>query len=228
MDEQRWMIFINHYWLTIAYRDILKHFREGKLQGMFFGLCAVACQHELLMMIAHAVHLCEEVSKEYDVGPDAMKVLAELKALYAQGDSKNQAKLNFDDCGIKPFRDKLLAHPLNQIKMVLGKPEYHIDLKWDTIEATLNKIKEFAHHVEEHHGRLGQWNFWTDKGSVGSVEVALTQVTLEVEDAAKYEKLKREIGLGKKLVKWDWNKDEILVEELPRAGGRSEDKGDVR
>jgi hypothetical protein len=213
MDEQKWMTFINYYWSIVSFWEIIKAYRTKELQGPFFSFSALATRNELLMRIAHAVKLCEEIAKEYDVGVEAHQTLGEIKALFAKGDTPDHSVLKFEDCGIKPFRDKILAHPLNQTKAVLGKPKYEISLKWDTVEKTLERIKVFAGQVEEHYRQTGHLTCSTYKDEIGDMETAFRAVTIAMEDAEKYDKLKREIASkGKATVILDWNTREIVVE----------------
>jgi hypothetical protein len=187
------MKFIHSYWAMISYWEIIKLYRKHALPGAFFNLTMLACRNELLMRIAHTVHLCRQIAKEYDVGPDARTTLAEIEALFERGDTPDRSALNFDDCGVKPFRDKVLAHPLNQTKAVLGKQGYQISLKWATVEETLSKIKEFANEVEGHNLGSGKWHSATLKDEVIGLEPAFMDVKLALEAAAKFDRLRRAI-----------------------------------
>jgi len=122
---------------------------------------ALAVRNELLMQIAKSVKLCEEVAKVCVVGADAAVTLEEIKALAAKGDTRDRSVLEYPDCGVMPFRDKVLAHPLSQIKALHGKEPYRIDLQWATVEATLAKIQRFADQVEKHNAP--RWELSTYK-----------------------------------------------------------------
>ena len=37
MDEKKWMVFINQYWTTLVYRDMIKLYRQYKPSGPFFN-----------------------------------------------------------------------------------------------------------------------------------------------------------------------------------------------
>jgi hypothetical protein len=214
MDEQKWAIFVNHYCCVISFWEIIKAYRTKKLRGAFFSFLGLAARNELLMRIAHSVKLCEEIVKEYDVGDDAKFTLGEIKSLFEKGDTPDRSALKFENCGIKPFRDKILAHPLNQTKAVLGKPEYEISLQWETVEATLSKIKVFADQVEEHYRQAGRWNVATYKDGIAEVEDDFRAVMAAMEDGEKYNKLRREVMLkGKATVSMDWKKREIVIEK---------------
>ena len=217
MDETKWMTFIHQFWGALSYWELMKMYRKYELHGAFFSLSALASRNELLMRIAHVVHLCKEVAKAYDIGNEATTTLAEIKKLYEKGDTPDRSVLQFEDCGVKPFRDKVLAHPLNPTKALLGKSECQILLKWDTVEQTLAKIREFADQVEEHNLRAGQWDFSTYKDAVDGVDVAFSAVMIALEDAAKYDRLQLAIKLkgGKATVSCDWRSgnDDIVVED---------------
>jgi len=215
MDENKWMAFIYSYWSMLSYWEMIKGYRKHDLQGAFWSLNALACRNELLMRIAHSVHLCEEIAKEYEVGVAAMKTLDEIKVLFARGDTRDHKVLRFDDCGVKPFRDKILAHPLNQLKAVLGKPNYEILLKWGTVEKTFRKIKEFADQVEAHMSHSGRWGFSTYKDELGDVDIEFKSVTRALEDAQKHDKLKLAIKLkgGRATVSCGWRHDDEVVLE---------------
>jgi hypothetical protein len=190
VDEEKWMIFIGHLWGTVYYWEL---YRTHELPGAFFSLTALAARNELLMRIAHAVHLCQEVAKEQDVGDEAKAALDEMLTLFERGDTLDRSVLTFEDCGVKPYRDKVLAHPLNNIKRLLGKDTYQISLKWATVEQTMNKIKQFADHVEQHNSSSGKSSWSTYKEDTGEMQRAFRAVTRALEDAAEYDLLKRQL-----------------------------------
>jgi hypothetical protein len=212
MDKDKWMAFIEHLWATIGYWQLVNYFRETNLSGSFFIFTRIAVRDKLLMLIAHSVHLCEEIAKEFDVGSHARETLEEIKVLYEKGDTRDRSVLTFEDCGVKAYRDKLLAHPLDHIKELLGKDQYQISLKWETIEQTLEKIKEFCDEVEVHHS--GSWAMSTYKVEVPDVEVGIQAIRVAIERADKYETLQRKVALkGKATVFFDWQKDELVLED---------------
>ena len=211
MDKGKWMTFINHLWVTIGYWHLLNAYKQNALQEVFFDLTGLAVRNEFLMRIAHTVHLCQEIDKEFDVGPDAQNTLKEVVQLYEKGDSLDRRVMTFKDCGIKPFQDKVLAHPLDHIKELLGKPPYHISVKWETMEETLEKIKQFCDLVERHHA--GSWDLTSYKDEVRAVDVAFQKVMWGLKEGAKYEMLKQEVGLRGEKVHWDPQKDEIVIDE---------------
>ncbi len=214
MEEAKWMTFINHLWAALFYWELIKQYRKHELPGPFFSLSALATRNEFLMRIDHAVHLCREIAKEYDVGDQANKTLEEIVTLFERGDTLDRSVLKFEDCGLKPYRDKVLAHPANKIKELLGKERCEISLKWDTVEQTLNKIKKFADQVEQHNSRSGKWNFSTYKEDAGAMETAFRAVTIALEDAAEHDLLKRDIMLkgGRATVTLDWQTRKIRLE----------------
>src|SRR6516164_20924 len=82
MDEAKWMTFINHLWAAVFYWELIKQYRKHELSGPFFSLSALATRNEFLMRIAHAVHLCREIAKEYDVGEQARRTLDKIVSLF--------------------------------------------------------------------------------------------------------------------------------------------------
>jgi len=120
----------------------------------------------------------------------------------------------FDDCGVGPFRDKCLGHPLNHIKRLLGKQEYVISLRWETVERTFEKIKQFFNEVEEHY--VGDWNLSSWKQEVNGVEDCFERVVIGLGLGDKYERLMRVVMTkGTCKVSWDWQKREIIVMQDP-------------
>jgi hypothetical protein len=186
------MTFIEGIWGMVSFWEAIKLFRKHPLQGAFFGLTALACRNELLMRISHCVHLCEVAATEFELGKDAEKTLDEVKELFARGDTQDRKTVVFDDCGVKPFRDKILAHPLNHCKVLHDKERYLINLKWDTVEATLNKIKLFASQVECHNNAIGVLDVSTYKEGVG-LESSFKSLVLSLEASANYRQLQRAI-----------------------------------
>src|SRR5262249_30884788 len=150
-------------------------------EGSFFYLTWFAVKEKLLMTIAHAVPLCEHIAEEIDVGPNGQKALAELRDLYAKGNIKDRSSLDFEDCGVMAFRDKVLAHPCNKIKEIHGKDPYKIYVKWETVEATIKNIREFCEAVEHHN--LKDWNTTSYLEETGEGADALKQVMRAVRDA---------------------------------------------
>lgn len=216
MDEDKWMTFIHSYWSMIAYWEMIKGYRKHELPGAFWSLNALACRNQFLMQIAHTVKLCAIVTKAYDIGSDALATFNQIQALFAKGDANKRSVLKFEDCGVLVFRDKVLAHPLNEQQKLLGKPEFEISLKWDTVEQTLIKIKEFADQVEQHNIRKGSLDFSTYKDEVGGPDIGFMTVTWALEEAEKHDKLKLAVRLkgGKATVSCSYQKDsELVVEE---------------
>jgi hypothetical protein len=156
MDKEKWMKFINHLWLTTSYWQLAKACRATNPSGWFFELASFAFRNELLWGIDHGVHICREIAKNCDVGDAARKTLEEINDLHQKGETRDRNALVFEDCGVKVYRDKVLGHPADHIKELLGKDNYEFSLKWATVEETLNKIKRFADEVEQHN--LGKWN----------------------------------------------------------------------
>ncbi len=212
MDETQWMVFINQYWGTLVYWQLIQLYRQHKPKGPFFGLTALACRDKLLLGLAHCVDLSREIARYYDVGPEAKKTVEEIVRLYQKGESSNRSEVQFEDCGIKVFRDKILAHPLDHIKEALGKPEYAISLQWQTVEDTLSKLRQFADQVEAHHSR--HWNMLTVKEDVGGIDIAFTAVMVALEYAEKFRDLQRILidKGGRASVHGDVANDQIVVE----------------
>jgi hypothetical protein len=211
MEKEKWMKFINHLWLTMSYWQLTKACKENNPPGLFFELASHAFRNELLMQIDHSVHLCRQIAANYDVGSAAEKTLKEINDLHQQGETSDRAALVFEDCGVKPFRDKVLAHPLGHIKELLGKGKYELSLKWATVEQTLNKIKQFADEVEQHN--LAKWDLTSYKERVDAVDFGFQQIMLALKNAAKYDQLKLAVSGKVERVYRDWEKDEIVIEK---------------
>jgi hypothetical protein len=215
MPKDNWMKFINSVWTMMAYWEWIKLYRNSseRLPNTFcMRLAALAVRNELLMNIAHVVHVCEEIAKNHEIGSAAHAALKDIQVLYAKGDTPDRSILTFEDCGLKPFRDKVLAHPLNEIKATLGKPEYQISLKWKTIEDTIAKINKFCDHVEAHN--RSEWQVTTYRGGDVGVDVGFSQIVHAVEAAEKLGRLTLEIAKkGHPRVHWDWSVDEIIIDE---------------
>ncbi len=212
MNKDNWMEFVQSYWRARAYWQYFNLIGKegfGDLSKIFFDWIGTAVRNELLMKLDHCVHLAGMIADEHDVGDAARNTLERLRAVHAKGDTRDRSELSFEDCGIKPFRDKLIAHPLNVGKAVLGKPEYKISLSLATVEQTLNLIKQFADEAEQHN--LPHWES-SCKENIGFVEASFSSIACAIEAAAKYESLKHEIALkGRAMVEWNWEKDEIVI-----------------
>ncbi|MEI7688000.1 MAG: hypothetical protein WCL32_23580 [Planctomycetota bacterium] len=214
MTEEQWMKFIDELWGMQSYWELILEYRKNPtMQGAFFSLSALATRNELLMRIAHVVHLCEEISKNFEIGTDATESLDEIRSLYTKGDSRNSAHLKFVDCGVKPFRDKVLAHPLNKIKTILGKDEIEISLPWQTIEQTIAKIKEFANWVEVFNNQAKRWSLSTYKDKIGDIDHAFRRVVIAFEDSKKFRQLEHKVALrgGKATVRFNWQTREMTI-----------------
>src|SRR5271166_6533840 len=105
----KWEKLIQLVWTTIVYWELFRQYCRDKPSGAFFALTWYAVRDKLFMEISRVVVLCEQAATQIDVGPDGKKALAELKALYAKGDLSDPSSLDFDDCGVKVFRDKSIA-----------------------------------------------------------------------------------------------------------------------
>jgi len=210
MNKEKWMIFIQHLWATVGYWQLVKLYRDNHLPGSFFKFTAYALRDKLLMQLANSVHLCAEIAEKHEVGEKARTTLEQIKTVYRKGEADYRA-LRFEDCGIKPYRDKVLAHPAAIIKELFGKEQYQISLRWETIDQTLEKIKQFADEVEAHHAAT--WEMSTFKQDVG-VETGFRSLMIGLDNGEKYDKLKLSVALkGKPKVYVDWEKNEIVVED---------------
>ena len=160
MDKEKWMLFIQQLWATIGYWQLVKLYRENVLPGSFFQFTAFALRDKLFLLLANTVQVCDEIAQNHDIGDKAKATLEEINALYCRGEGEPRSRtLNYEDCGIKPYRDKVLAHPAAFIKELLGKEPFKISLRWETVEQTLEKIKQFADEVEAHY--LPTWDITT-------------------------------------------------------------------
>ncbi len=219
MTEDQWMKFIDDFWGMYSYWELIGEYRKHPMQGAFFSLSALATRNELFMRITHLVDLCEQMGKNYDIGPDATQSLDEIRVLYDRGTSKNSAATKFLDCGLKAFRDKVLAHPCNSIKKILGKDEIEISLPWSTVEQTINKIKEFANRVERFNNESKLWNVSTYKDKIGDLDASFRRVVIALENSKKYDKMTQQIALrgGKATVSFDWRDRELRICDDPGA-----------
>jgi hypothetical protein len=205
------MKLINHVWSTIIYRELARQYLADQPADPFFLLTWYAVRDKLLMGIAHAVMLCEQIAKQIDVGPEGKKALAELIDLYAKGNLADRSATDFDDCGVLVFRDKVIAHPLNKIKEIHDKDQYKISVKWETVDATIGKIREFCQNVEQHN--VEEWNTSSYLEGTGEGADALKHVLFQMEEARKYHKLKFEVTkAGKPRIWYDWNSKRFVVE----------------
>jgi len=166
------------------------------------------------MSIARIVHLCREIAKNHDIGGAAQAVLKDIESLYANAKEDmpdDRTSLNFEDCGVKPYRDKLLAHPLNEIKAALGKPKYQISVKWKTVEDTIAKINEFCDEVEAHYQQ--EWNVSTYRGEHVGEDLGCSYLVRLADESEKWDRLKIKIAKkGNPRVHWDLNADKLVIE----------------
>jgi hypothetical protein len=165
------------------------------------------------MGISRIVQLCKEIGKNYDIGSAAQAALKDIESLYAKGEiPDDRMALVFEDCGVKVFRDKQLAHPLNEIKATLGKPNYQISMKWTTVEETIGKINKFCDEVEAHH--RNDWGLTTYRGEHVGDDSGCSYVVRLIEKAGKWEHLKAQIAeKGSLMVHWDWNAGVLVIED---------------
>jgi hypothetical protein len=216
LDKDKWIEIVDHLCVTLVDLQLVQLYRKKAPRDHFFEYTYRALLNDLLMRIAHTVHICQEVASEFHIGQNAKSTLDEIIALFSKGNSKDRSALIFDDCGIGPFREKCLGHPLNPIKRLLGKQEYVISLKWETVESTFEKIKQFCDEVEAHYA--SQWKLSTWKQEVGGVEDCFERIVIGLGLGDKYDSLMRVVmckGICK--VSWDWQKREIIVMEDPPA-----------
>jgi len=210
--HDKWMKLIHHVWSTIFYWELVQQYMKDRPTDNFFHLTWYAIKDKLLLAIANTVPLCEQIITQIDIGPDAEKAFAELKELYKKGDLGDRSTLDFEDCGVKVLRDKVIAHPLSQIKEILGKDPYKISMKWDTVEATIDKIREFCAAVERHNAK--DWQSSSYLQSTGDGADALKYILRSMEDAKKYHKLKLEIAKkGKPRVWYNWTSKDFVIED---------------
>jgi hypothetical protein len=210
--HEKWMKLINHVWATVFYRELARQYLADQPLEPFFLLMWYAVKDKLLMGIAHAVTLCVQIAKQIDIGPEGKKALAELKELYAKGDLEDRLASDFDDCGVKVFRDKVIAHPANKVKEIQGKDPYKVSVKWETVDATIEKIREFCQAVERHNA--DHWkNTSSYLGETGDGASALKLILSQMEEARKYHKLRSEVAqAGRPRIWYDWNSKEFIVE----------------
>jgi hypothetical protein len=208
LDEDKWMVVINSYWAMVTYREFLKLAQKYPLKQTFFHLVGLAFQNDLLTKICNVAELCADLAKNYDVGSDAVKVAEELGALCKPAGRMQPSQ----NCNVREFRDWAVCHPIRQQKELRGN-KVKLSLEWATADKTINKIKEFIQTAENHMGRTGCLSFSTD-GEVLNAEAVYLEVSLGLEDGAKYDALRRSIMIkgGRATVCLDWHsRDKDIV-----------------
>ncbi len=224
MDPEKWMVFINQFWWTLTHWQMIQLYKSKKLDGAFFALTGLAIQDKLLMEMVHTIHLCDEIAKNFDVGREAEQCLGEIKELFDKGESGDRGQASFQDCGIKPYRDKVLAHPIDHVREILGKGPIQISLKWETVEETFRKIKEFCNAVEQHHA--GGWDFSTYKDEVSGADIGLEVVLNLMEDGKKYDELRRQIIVRERvMVGLDSRTLDLVIREETVVPGGARGRG---
>jgi hypothetical protein len=224
MTQQTWTEqFVDHLWTAIGYRQLARYYWDNrdKLQGGFFVFTGMAINRELIMVMAHAYDLAKLIAEKRAVGSDAQKRFEELTAFYDKNyDKYSRNELDLQDCGIHAYRDKIVAHPLNHIKEILGKDQYQISLKWETIEETLEKMKQFATAVEENYN--SDWGMRTGKEDIPAIADGIDMLRSTLKSEGRYLELRRKLILrqGKETkIVFDPNKrlgdanDLILIDE---------------
>jgi hypothetical protein len=90
---------------------------------------------------------------------------------------------------------------------MLGKTPYEFSLKWDTVQQTLDKIRQFADEVEQNRQEAGEWDFSTHKGEVPGVKSDFEGLMIAISDGAKYHQLRQAILAkgGRASVACDWH-----------------------
>ena len=101
---------------------------------------------------------------------------------------------------------------MDHIKELLGKPNYTVSLQWQTVEETLNKLKQFADEVETHLSR--HLKISTVKDEIAGIDTAFAGVMIALEYATKFRELQRIlIDKGGRAMVWnDLAHDQIVVE----------------
>jgi hypothetical protein len=218
MDKATWKEFIDHYWGTLAFWQMVQLYREHNPPGAFFNLAGMAIRDHFLMRLSHTFHLCNTIQDEYIVGPKAEKIYAKIIALADRGYTKNakQRKKRNDsmanDCGINLFRNEVLAHPVGKEQILLGKTPSELSLKWETVKETLSKINQFCAEIEHHY--LKTWNYQAYKEEVEGITDAFMSALYAIKDGEKYDLLRRKImPRGQATVEWDRETDDLVLHE---------------
>ncbi|HZZ77394.1 MAG TPA: hypothetical protein VFE62_02685 [Gemmataceae bacterium] len=206
------MIFIEHFWHVVAHRQLLDLYKKHKPRGSFFQLTGEAILREFLLLTAHMIHEAEEIVKNYPVGEEAKATLEELKAVYAKGDTYDRTATNFPDCGIKIYRDKVLGHPLNNIKAILGKGLYEIHLKWETIDHTFALLRQFCTDVESEYS--DEWKTETAKDEIIGLDAGFLEILYALLAAEELKELKLAVvKRGRPRIRLDWQADRFVLED---------------
>lgn len=212
MTYERWMIFIDHFWRVVAHRQLLDLYKKHQPHGSFFQITGEAILREYLLLIAHMIREAEEIVKNFSVGEHAKATLEELKAIYEKGETDDRKAVNFPNCGLKVYRDKVLGHPLNNIKAILGKDRYKIELKWDTVDRTFGLLKKFCNDIEEHYAH--EWNMETAKDEIIGLDADFLEVIYALEAAKELQDLKLAVvKKGRPRIRFDWQTERFIFED---------------
>lgn len=172
MGKEQWDFIINDVWYVLCQWQTVQKFKEYKPDGSFFRLSWYATKNELLMSINRVIQVVNSVKEELDLEVDAQVLLEELNALHEKG-YDNQRGTDYENCGIKAYRNKVLGHPVDVIRAILGK-EFKISLDWDTVEETIISLKEFCHAVEQQNAN--KWNVTSYLDKVYGVDEGFDKV----------------------------------------------------
>jgi hypothetical protein len=205
------MVVINSYWAIVTYREFLKLAQKYPLKQTFFHVVGLAFQNDLLTKICNVADLCADLAENYDVGTNAVKVAEELGALCKPAGRTQPS----ENCNVREFRDWAICHPIHQKKELRGN-KVKMSLEWATVDKTINKIKEFIQTAEDHLGRTGRLSFSTDS-DVLNAEAVYLEVSLGLEDGAKYDLLRRAVmkkgGRASVYLDWQSRDKDIVIEE---------------
>ena len=168
-----------------------------------------------LLSVAKFVELCTKTETGVEFGPTATKTLLAIRDLYNKGANKNSAHLDFEGCGVGPFRDKALGHPLNSIKVVLEKAQYKISLDWKNVEDLLALIKRFVDEVERHHEEKdpNHWPLNTYLEGMIDIRDDFSDLQIALDHAAEYQRLLREslLAMGDMTIRMNYQTHELEI-----------------
>jgi hypothetical protein len=210
--HEKWMKQIIDLMWQIALRwEILQQYKDSQPNGVFFALSSFDTREAFFRKLSHAVALCEEVAKHPDIGLEGQVRLEELRALYKKAESEDRSRLDYDDCGLKVYRDKVLAHPVNPSKDLGGKEQLKISMKWETVEQTLAKLREFCAAVERH--KVADWKTTSYLGETGEAADDLKYVLRCMQEAKEYDRLKQQLCGQKATVWYDWKTEKFMIKK---------------
>jgi hypothetical protein len=90
------------------------------------------------------------------------------------------------------------------------KPEYTLSLRWETVEQTINKLREFCVAVQNHH--IAEWKCEWSTDEMEAVDDVFDAVMIGLTDGSKYNQLRFEVlKRGTPRIEYDVSKRELRL-----------------